>query len=92
MQATRKLYCLHAIGPDEVHAAPSKAEADKARGWYEQRFAEAGDPEIRFEVIEWPHSPESHAEEVLKWADVNPYAKKRGYMGDRGNTPYGSHD
>lgn len=59
------LWCMHAIGPDDVHAAPSKEEAEQAAAWYNERFK--NEPEVRFEAIPWPHSAESHARAVVDW-------------------------
>lgn len=59
------LWCMHAIGPDDVFAAPSKEEAERAAAWYNERFKDA--PEVRFAAIPWPHSADSHAIAVVDW-------------------------
>lgn len=60
------LWCVHVLGPDDVHAAPSKVEAERAAAhlsayWKSSR---PDDDLVSFEVIPWPHSAESHAESV----------------------------
>lgn len=60
-----ELWCLHILGPDDVHAAPNKAEAERAVGFLAEYYKDDRmDPPISFEAIPWPHSPESHAEDV----------------------------
>jgi hypothetical protein len=66
---TDGLWCVHVIGPDDVHAAPSEAEARRAvahmeKFWKERYPEEAGWGFVSFEAIPWPHSPESHARDV----------------------------
>lgn len=62
-----ELWCLHILGPDDVHAAPSKEHAERAA----ERFNEIHGPVAasagvmcRAVAAPWPHSPESHAEDV----------------------------
>jgi hypothetical protein len=65
------LWCLHIEGPDDVHPAPSKAYAEAAALLFNARFApvsEETDVLIRAVVAPWPHSPESHAETVERFA------------------------
>ncbi len=67
-----ELWCLHVLGPDDVHPAPSKEEAERAaafmtkyyQDWMETRGEHPMDPHISFEAAPWPHSPESHAEDL----------------------------
>jgi hypothetical protein len=64
------LWCMHFIGADEVHAAPSFEEADEAARWCNWRFNQdrvANDVPMRFVVAVWPHSAEGHAESVKRW-------------------------
>lgn len=63
--ADQTLWCMHVIGPDDLHAAPSREMAEAACGWYTERFKDH--PEVRFEVIPWPGSAESHAKNVAQW-------------------------
>ncbi len=63
------LWCMHILGPDDVHAAPSKAHAEKAAAALNAfHAARAGqsehDPMVEAVVAPWPHSVESHAESV----------------------------
>ncbi|WP_408953009.1 hypothetical protein [Lysobacter sp. Hz 25] len=77
------LWCLHLQGPDEVHAAPSKAHAEKAA---EQINAVDDTGLVRAVAAPWPHSVESHAEDsdsfIERWlipsghvaaADLDPF-------------------
>lgn len=67
------LWALHVIGPDDVYAAPSWAAAAEAATYLEYHMTqsrlrkEPDLPVVSFAVIPWPHSPESHAKEVLRW-------------------------
>lgn len=72
------LWALHVQGPDDVYAAPSWAEAAEAACYLEHRMTEArlrNEPNLQaisFVVTPWPHSAESHADEVRRWAEVYP--------------------
>lgn len=69
-----QLYAVHIEGPDDIHAAPSKEQADT---WAAQinelvkRQTEANPsehwPRTVAKVIPWTGTPEEHAVEVLKW-------------------------
>lgn len=64
------LWCLHLRGPDDVHAAPSKAHAEAAAATYNAAFKEkAARAGILFEAVAapWPHSAESHAASVANF-------------------------
>ncbi|RFA24273.1 hypothetical protein CAI21_22330 [Alkalilimnicola ehrlichii] len=64
---TPELWCVHVLGPDDVHAAPSKAHAEKAAEMFNERFgpvAERTGVMVKAVVAPWPHSPEAHAEGV----------------------------
>ncbi len=63
------LWCMHILGPDDVHAAPSKAHAEKAaaalNAFHAAREEQSEhDPKVEAVVAPWPHSAESHAESV----------------------------
>jgi len=63
------LWCMHILGPDDVHAAPSKAHAEKAaaalNAFHAARQEQSEqDPKIEAVATLWPHSAESHAESV----------------------------
>lgn len=62
------LWCLHVLGPDEVHAAPSKAHAEQAVAIFNATFPR-GEGEVRVEAVvaPWPHSEKSHAESVAEF-------------------------
>lgn len=60
-----RLWCLHHIGPDDVHPAPDFATAQKWADWANLRFAEHSDLS-RFVVAIWPWSAERHAEGLAK--------------------------
>ena len=66
-QAAPELWCLHILGPDDVHPAPSKAHAERAAEGFNKAFGElsAGrDVMCSAVAAPWPHSPESHAASV----------------------------
>lgn len=56
-----RLWCLHHIGPDELHPAPDFATAQKWANWANDRFAEHADIS-RFVVATWPWAATVHAE------------------------------
>ena len=65
------LWCVHVLGPDDVHAAPShEAAAVHAR---ELNKALHRKPDAPNDVLcfayaaPWPHSQEAHAEAVKNW-------------------------
>lgn len=60
-----RLWCLHHIGPDDVHPAPDFETAQKWADWANRRFAEHSDLS-RFVVAIWPWSAERHAEGLAK--------------------------
>lgn len=67
-----ELWAVHIIGPDDLYAAPSEAEANRAVShmkhfWETRHPEEAAMGMVGFEAIPWPHSPESHAEGVGKF-------------------------
>lgn len=68
------LWCVHVLGPDDVLAAPSYAAASAhARALNAALHGKEGAPDdiLCFGyAAPWPHSPESHAEDVKNWEDV----------------------
>ncbi|WIA54354.1 hypothetical protein N6H05_14905 [Sphingobium sp. WTD-1] len=60
-----RLWCLHHIGPDEVHPAPDFDTAWKWAEWGNKTFAQHADIS-RFVVAVWPHAPEAHAADLPK--------------------------
>jgi hypothetical protein len=74
------LWCVHVIGPDEVHAAPSFEAAERVAVRANERYRKGNDPAsadyvlLRFVVALWPHSADSHAESAAKWeAEWSPW-------------------
>ncbi|MBD9376155.1 hypothetical protein [Pseudoxanthomonas sp. PXM04] len=65
--SSHDLWCLHLQGPDDVHAAPSKAEAERVATQVNERFSSH---EVSPNAVAalWPHSPESHAESLTNWS------------------------
>lgn len=59
--ADNRLWCLHHIGPDEVHPAPDFATAQGWADYANQAFAAHADIS-RIVVAVWPWSAEGHAE------------------------------
>jgi|GEM_PF-1225858 len=60
----QELWCLHVLGMDDVHPAPSKAHAEKAAAWHNEQFKDHATRlgiSIEARVVPWPHSAESHA-------------------------------
>jgi hypothetical protein len=64
------LWCLHVLGMDDVHPAPSKAHAEKAAAWHNEQFKDQAARlgiSIEAKVVPWPHSAESHAAGVAEF-------------------------
>lgn len=64
------LWCLHVLGMDDVHPAPSKAHAEKAAAWHNEQFKDQAARlgiSIEAKVVPWPHSAESHAADVAEF-------------------------
>lgn len=66
------LWCLHILGPDDVHPAPSKEHAEVAAERFNQfilgrKDQHQHDPVCSAVVAPWPHSAASHAESVGKF-------------------------
>lgn len=64
LAGSEPLWCLHVLGMDDVHPAPTKAHAEKAAAWHNEQFKEqAARIGITVEAVvaPWPHSAESHA-------------------------------
>lgn len=66
-----RLWCLHHIGPDDMHPAPDFATAQKWADYSNRTFAKYADVS-RFVVALWPWRPAAHAEglqqSVKDWA------------------------
>jgi len=66
-----RLWCLHHIGPDDMHPAPDFATAQKWADYSNRTFAKYADIS-RFAVALWPWRPAAHAEgleqSVKDWA------------------------
>lgn len=60
-QADERLWCLHHVGPDEVHPAPDFATAQKWADWANHRFYDHAEIS-RFVVALWPWPADRHAE------------------------------
>lgn len=67
----KQLWALHVEGPDDVLAAPSADEAMrvavKMQRWWEAQPHHEYNPVLKFSVVPWPHSPESHARDLPNW-------------------------
>lgn len=57
-----ELWCVHVLGPDDMHPAPSKEEAERAVAALSEYRRD--DPHISFEAIPWPYSETSHVADV----------------------------
>lgn len=81
------LWCLHILGPDDVHPAPSKAHAELAakrmnEWWAAREDRHPYDPKMEAVAAVWPHSPESHAagvgEFIGQWLSPPQPAEQQG--------------
>lgn len=66
------LWCVHILGPDDLHAAPSKAYAEVASDLHNRSFADLSvkqDVVCKAVVAPWPYSAESHAEDVVSFVE-----------------------
>ena len=57
------LWCLHIVGPDDVHPAPSREHAQRAADLFNAAFADKRDL-MHAVASPWPHTPASHAKSV----------------------------
>lgn len=66
------LWCVNVWGPDDVYAMPNKAAALERANQMNIEFGSIPrhehDPIMLAVVIEWPHSPESHAQDLKEQA------------------------
>lgn len=66
------LWCVNIQGPDDVIACRDRADAFRYALWMNLSFLRMYDdpspyhPTIQAVIIEWPHSPESHAEDLAR--------------------------
>lgn len=70
-QPAPELWCMHVLGPDDVHPAPSKAAAEAAAERFNAHFGPiAAEKEVMCKAVValWPHSPESHAASLAEWS------------------------
>lgn len=77
---TNILWCVHVVGPDDVHAAPDWETAARWAMMLNRILARSPDvenPPICIAQVEpWPHSPVLHAETLPKSiADMTPLAE-----------------
>lgn len=65
------LWCVHVLGPDDVYAAPSHDAAVVHARWLNQavhgRNSTPRDILAFAYAAPWPHSKESHADDVKGW-------------------------
>ncbi len=68
-------WCVHVLGPDDVIAAPTHADAvaraDALNRAVLGREGAPNDVMCFAYAAPWPHSQESHAESVRKWDQDN---------------------
>ena len=75
------LWCIRIPGPDDLHAAPSKAMAEHMAACHDAAMAEyfKAHPEklehwgvtldeIKAQVIKWPYDSDDHAEDLMHFA------------------------
>lgn len=70
MSGQAKLWAVLINGPDDVIAAPSEKAAADCAAYYRSRVRCSN-----FTVIEWPHSAEAHAVNLLNWQMHYPPAR-----------------
>lgn len=71
-ESSPDLWCVHILGPDDLHAAPSRAYAEVAADLHNRRFADLSaklDVVCKAVAAPWPYSRESHAEDVASFID-----------------------
>jgi hypothetical protein len=70
--ANLMLWCVHVLGPDDVHAAPSYEEAD-ARAREFNMLAHVGGTSEHIlcfaYAAPWPHGADGHAEGLKNWGE-----------------------
>jgi len=62
--ADTRLWCLHHIGPDDVHPAPDFATAQAWADYANAELCKGFEDISRFVVAIWPWAPESHADNL----------------------------
>lgn len=69
--ANLTLWCVHVLGSDDVMAAPSHdaaaTHAHELNKAVHGRSSTPGDVLCFAYAAPWPHSPESHADDLKKW-------------------------
>jgi hypothetical protein len=66
------LWCVNVLGPTDVHACRSRAEAFRFALWLNLSYLRLYEdphplaPVVQAVVAPWPHSPESHAEDLVR--------------------------
>jgi hypothetical protein len=70
--ANLTLWCVHVLGPDDVHAAPSHLAAvthahELNKHLYSRADKKCDDIMCFSYAAPWPHSKESHAKAVVNW-------------------------
>jgi hypothetical protein len=65
------LWCVNVLGPDDVHACRDRAEAFRFALWLNLSYLRLYEdphplaPVVQAIVAPWPHSPESHAKDLV---------------------------
>lgn len=78
-----ELWCMHVIGPDDVHAAPDKETAQNWADWLNAEAAKSAamigedDPMVKATVAPWPYSAESHADDLPRAVAIFALVKAR---------------
>lgn len=63
-----QLWCVHVLGPDDMHPAPSKEEAERAAKHMTDYYGPGPhDPPISFEAKPWPYSETSHVADLKEF-------------------------
>lgn len=66
-EASGALWCVHALGPDELHAAPNMQAAALAAAGINQTFASRAIKPFAIATL-WPGTAEEHAADLQGWA------------------------
>lgn len=70
---SEELWCVVVEGPDDIHPAPSRDEAEKGAirlNEYWKKEREVGDVLLNFVAKPWPYSAEGHQRRVNEFGAI----------------------
>lgn len=65
-----ELWCVRILEPDDVHAAPSREQAEQTAAAWNTIYQSDG-LSLTLAAELWPWSPESHAESLVDWISLD---------------------